>query len=130
MIVQYVLISSMLAVLLYFLGHHTSARVRAWKRIILVGFIALGVAAVLYPEATNQLAQLVGVGRGADLLLYLTVVAFVFVSLNVYLKFRDLEHRIGRLVSSVAVLEARLGEQGHPPSRDTMCANENAAQSR
>jgi hypothetical protein len=108
MIIQYALIGLMSGVLLYFLSNRNSMRVRAWKRIALVALIAVGIIAVLSPESTNQVAHVLGIGRGADLLLYLTVVAFVFVSLNVYLKFRDLEHDLAQIARSVAILDAEM----------------------
>jgi hypothetical protein len=88
MIIQYLLIALMIGVL------------------ALVVLIIVGIAAVMLPELTNQVANMVGIGRGADLLLYLTVVAFVFVSLNIYLKFRDLDERIVELARAIALLEA------------------------
>lgn len=108
MIIQYALIGLMFGVLLYFLSNRNSMRVRAWKRIALIALIAVGMIAVLSPESTNQVAHFLGIGRGADLLLYLTVVAFVFVSLNVYLKFRDLEHDLAQIARSVAILDAEM----------------------
>ncbi len=108
MIIQYALIALMLGVLLYFLGNRNSLRVRAWKRFALAAFVLLGVVAVISPDYTNRLAHAIGIGRGADLLLYLTVVAFVFVSLNAYLKFRDLEYRLAELARSQALLEVEL----------------------
>ena len=71
---------------------------------------------MLSPESTNQLAHALGIGRGADLLLYLTVVAFVFVSLNVYLKFRDLEHTMAQVARAVSILSAEVhGESWELP---------------
>jgi hypothetical protein len=116
MIIQYALIALMLSVLVHFLANRNSTGVRAWKRVALLILVALGVLAVLNPEASNRLAHLVGVGRGADMLLYLTVVAFVFVSLNVYLKFRDLESRLTEVGRAVALLEAELNALMRAPA--------------
>jgi len=110
MIIQYALIALLLGVLMYFLANRNSMQVRAWKRIALVALVLLGVLAVLKPESTNRLANFIGIGRGADLLLYLTVVAFVFVSLNTYLKFRDVERRFVELARVVALLEIQVRE--------------------
>jgi len=63
---------------------------------------------VLRPDDVTFLATKVGVGRGADLLLYLLVVAFVFVVLNVYLRFRDLGERYTDLARAVALREAEM----------------------
>lgn len=53
------------------------ARRLALRRLTLLFLIALAAVAVLFPGLSNEVAKLVGVGRGADLLLYGLVVAFI-----------------------------------------------------
>ncbi|MCL2803592.1 MAG: DUF2304 domain-containing protein [Micrococcales bacterium] len=52
------------------------ARHQAVRRLGLVAFALLAVAAVIFPDATTVVANWIGVGRGADLLLYVLLVAF------------------------------------------------------
>ena len=61
------------------------------------------VIAISLPRLTTQVANAVGVGRGADLLLYALVIAFL---LNVHSSFRrkaSLERQITRLARRVAI---------------------------
>jgi hypothetical protein len=74
--------------------------------VLLVVFALLCIVSVADPESTNRLAGAVGVGRGADLLLYLTVLGFLFVSVNTYLKFKDQDARIALLARRLAIEEA------------------------
>jgi hypothetical protein len=64
------------------------------------------IVAVLFPDTTNSVAHLVGIGRGADLLLYVTVLAFIFYALNNYLQQQDARDTLFRLARKVALLEA------------------------
>jgi hypothetical protein len=64
------------------------------------------VIAVIFPNVTNRLAHIVGVGRGADLLLYTTVVAFIFYAVNSYLHRQDERYELHSLARKIALLEA------------------------
>ena len=55
---------------------------------------------------------MLGVGRGADLLLYATVAALVFSLLVIYAKFKDAEVKIAQLARHIAILESLDGDRG------------------
>jgi hypothetical protein len=63
---------------------------------------------VVRPNDLTRVAHLVGVGRGADLVLYALVVAFTFSVVNFYLRQRELKQRITQLARAVALREAEL----------------------
>lgn len=81
---------------------------QAGKRIGFFLFVALNAYAVLFPRHVTWAANLVGIGRGADLVLYLLVVAFVFGMLNTYLRFRGANQQLTELARTVALREAEL----------------------
>jgi small membrane protein len=58
---------------------------------------------VIYPEESGLIANLLGVGRGADLLLYLCFMAGILLILLVHLKFRVQSIMITELARSVAL---------------------------
>ena len=89
-----------------FLKRRNTMRHQAGKKLLFLAFIVASVVTILSPSLASRAAQLVGVGRGTDLLLYLLVAAFCFVCVNVYLKFKDLEARIVRLARRTAIAEA------------------------
>lgn len=83
---------------------------------IMIVFLTLGVAAlaVLFPQQTDPIANFVGVGRGADLIVYLVVLALCFAVLHYYTKFVEVQSQITQLVREMALLRA---EQGGAPMR-------------
>lgn len=85
-----------------------SNRIRAWKKIVAILFTILAVISILFPELLDKVAHAFGVGRGADLLLYALVVAFLAYVLNQYLRIKDDEHRFNQLARKIAILEADL----------------------
>jgi len=80
---------------------------KAWKKILLILMSIIMIIAVLFPETTNAVAELVGVGRGADLLLYITVLAFIVYALNNYLSQQDQRNRLFQLSRRIALLDAQ-----------------------
>jgi len=107
MIIKLILIGLLVIIALFFIRNRNTARLRAGKKLLFLLFIAGGIAAVVQPNLLTKLAHAVGVGRGTDLLLYGLVLAFCFVTLNVYLKFKDYEARLGKLAREIAILEAK-----------------------
>jgi hypothetical protein len=105
-LIQVILIAVTLGVLLLLLQRRTAARTRAWKKLIMLALAAAAVASILYPELTTKVANFVGVGRGTDLLLYLLVAVFLYVTVGFYLRFRDLERQLTVVARRLAIDEA------------------------
>lgn len=82
------------------------ARPQAVRRLGLMLFCAFAVWSILFPSVWNQIAAIVGVGRGTDMVLYALVVAFLSFTLTTYLRFRDFEARYTKLARRLALDEA------------------------
>lgn len=78
----------------------------ALRRLGFLVFVGSWLTAVLAPDAVTWLAHAVGVGRGADLVLYLLTVAFMFSSLTHQQQMRRMDERIATLVRAIAVSSA------------------------
>jgi hypothetical protein len=76
---------------------------RLLSRVLTLGLVALGVVFVINPQFTNQLAHLVGVGRGADLILYALFPATVSMFLHLYRRNRQLEEKLTELAREMAL---------------------------
>lgn len=72
------------------------------------GLIAAGGVAVVFPGITQRVAELVGVGRGADLVAYLAIVVVMFVLLHYYTKFVELQRHVTELTRELAILRAEV----------------------
>ena len=118
MLIQALLILAAVLLFVLFLRRSHTARLQAFKRIGFLMFCVFGVLAVLKPDLMTWLANRVGVGRGTDLLLYMLTVVFAFFSLNTYLRFKDTERRLTRLVRALAIRDAIAPEPGDAPSLD------------
>jgi hypothetical protein len=105
-IIQAVVIVVALSVMFMALGGRQTHAARAWKKIALCLLAVAMVVAVLFPDTTNKLSHLVGIGRGADLLLYVLTLAFITYAINSYLHQQSEKDQLFRLARKVAVIEA------------------------
>jgi hypothetical protein len=106
MIVQVLLILISILFLLKAISGRGTHSMNAWKKIAISMLVVLMIVAVLLPDTTTQLANIVGVGRGADLVLYSLFAAFIFYVLNQYLKDQDQRDSLFRLARKLALLDA------------------------
>jgi len=87
-------------------------RARPGEALLLALVLASAGAAIAWPEATSRIAHALGVGRGADLVLYSTVVVMGVGFWMVYIRLRQLRREITLLVRHLALLVA----QGQMPN--------------
>lgn len=104
--IKVVLIVAILALAAIAMRTPRGARHVALRRIGLLAFSLFAITSVLFPDLWNWLAQLLGVGRGTDLLLYAFVLAFLGYVATSYQRFRGLETQLTRLARRIALDEA------------------------
>jgi hypothetical protein len=105
MIAQIILTGLLGSILLYAWTEHRRSRA--------IGLTAMFVAAgglyfVWLPTHASALAELAGVGRGVDLIIYVWVVISLLVALNLHLKLRAQMELITTLAREIALLNAHL----------------------
>jgi small membrane protein len=105
--IQVLLIGSILALLVYLLLSRRSAQAKAWVKLGFVLFVVAAVYAIVRPNDTTVVAHWLGVDRGADLIGYALIVAFLFTTISTYLRFKDLELRYAQLARAIALDGAR-----------------------
>ncbi|WP_418606356.1 DUF2304 family protein [Georgenia sp. SUBG003] len=77
MLIQIILLVAIAIITVLLTRSTAGARHQAVRRLLLAGFVVLAVLSVLFPSWLTVLARFLGVGRGADLLLYALVIAFL-----------------------------------------------------
>jgi len=105
-LMQILLLAALLGTLVLFVRRRHGVQMQAAKRLGLIVFAVLNVYAVFRPDDVTWVANQLGVGRGADLVLYGLVAAFVFGMLNFYLRFREIDRRFTELARTLAIREA------------------------
>lgn len=99
-----------------------------WLSVAGLVVAVLGALTVYDPDLTTRLARRLGIGRGADLLLYLLVLAFIASWFLFYHRLRLLQGAVTQLVRELALRDApaavsaptapapRAADAGSPPA--------------
>jgi small membrane protein len=104
MIAQLVLSTLLAAILLYAWTEYRRSPAVALSTVFVA---SAGIYFVWMPEHSTQLAELVGIGRGVDLILYIWVCISLIVLLNLHLKLRTQMELITTLARKIAIAEAQ-----------------------
>lgn len=110
-IFQFLLILGVVAAAILAVRFLPGDRSLALKRIFALLFAAAAVIAILFPTILTVVAKFFGIGRGADLLLYLAIIGGLLFAVSVVRAKARSDARVTQLARAVALIEARLGEQ-------------------
>lgn len=67
-------------------------------------FFLLGATGVIFQNLSMRVAAWFNVGRGADLLLYFSVLCGVLIAANFYFRFKETERQLTNIVRQIAIL--------------------------
>lgn len=109
-IIQLLLIAGIVAIVVW-LFMTRGAKQLAVRRLLIIAFALFALITVLFPTMLTYVANLVGVGRGADLLLYATVLVLLgFLALQ-EARTKAAEKRTTYLARRLAIDEAEPAAQ-------------------
>lgn len=137
MLIKILLIILVLVLSLYMFKANLGAKQTAWRRLGILAFAIAAVVVVIFPGITTTVARFVGVGRGADLLLYGLVVVVLYNMLMQAKQRNAAERRLTKLAREVAITHTVLGEDekrvspavtGNPTEAVTRFSDDNAPQ--
>jgi hypothetical protein len=102
--IQIVLLTGIAFIALYFIIR--------WKKrlvdiVLLFAMVICAGAFILWPDITQALANKMGVGRGADLIFYLSILIFWFIILKLYVRIRKLEQQFTEFIRQDAIRNAQ-----------------------
>ena len=100
MILKIILTPVLFALIVYAIFQHQRARL-VTNSVCLLAIV--GTVFLWNPELSNQAATYVGIGRGADLLLYCFVIVTLIVILNLYLRQRIIFQQVTQLARVIAI---------------------------
>lgn len=106
MLIQILLVAGVLIVG-FFLARPTGGDSHlALRRLFMVAFVFVAVASILFPQWLSWLANLIGVGRGTDLLLYALVLAFLVSVATTYRRNVVLNRKLTKLGREITLARA------------------------
>ena len=92
-----------LAIILLFLRHYDKLVAKIFSRLFFFTFILLFLFVSIFPMSLNGIANQVGIGRPADLVMYCFCLGLIGLSVLVISKIRQIEEKIADLVREIAL---------------------------
>jgi small membrane protein len=83
--------------------YFAKVRSQLLDRLVVLFIGGFGIALVILPDMASWLAHLVGVGRGADLLMYISLTGIMYLLILIYSRLNKLEAKITHLVRDIAI---------------------------
>ncbi|MGC5076991.1 DUF2304 domain-containing protein [Agrococcus sp. DT81.2] len=105
-VIQIILIIGLAVPAVILLLPSKGARSLAIRRLTLLLVLVVGIIAIMFPSLADSVAALVGVGRGADLLLYGLIIVFIGYTLSTSAHLRRVDRQISALTRELAIAEA------------------------
>lgn len=105
-VIKPLLIICFIVLLVFVFRQRGRAGLRAGSRIVALLLAAAAIVFVIDPDIPQALAELVGVVRGTDLILYLLVVVFAVTSMSLYFSQRAAQVQIQQLARRIALSDA------------------------
>ena len=110
MIIKLLLLLGLLSVAVYASRSRTGAAHLAVRRMVVGAVLLLGAVSVLSPILVTHVANLVGVKRGTDLMLYVFVVVSLLIWVSMYRRLDEIERRFATLTRQLALRDAQGSE--------------------
>lgn len=105
MLLKLTIITVIVFFALWLLKERKTVRVRAWQKILILLFVIGIISVTLFPNLALQIALFIGLSRATDLIVYGTIVLLLFITANIYLKFKDVQNHISRIAREVSIQE-------------------------
>lgn len=98
--IQIVLLIGIVLIAVYFFARLHNSLLDILLLLVLVGTALIF---VFFPDLTSTIAHRLGVGRGVDLVFYISIITFWFVIIKLYVRIRKLEKTITDIVRKDAL---------------------------
>jgi hypothetical protein len=125
--IQFILALLLLVVML---TYFRKLRSHLLDRLIVIVLGSAGLAMAIMPEWSNTVAHFFGVGRGVDLVIYLSITGLAFLWIMLYATMRQQHEQMTELVRALALAQARPPDDcdpAPPAQEDATAATQEAA---
>lgn len=99
-----IIVFALFAVTRTVLQFKKGAVTRRWLLFWILFWVVAGTVAAL-PQTADTLARIVGVGRGADVVIYLSLIVIFYLIFRLYVKIEQVESEITKLVRKLSLDE-------------------------
>ena len=76
-----------------------------------LGIWAVALIAIFYPEETTRLARIAGIGRGVDVILYISIATLFYLVFRLHVYLEDLRTQLASLIREISIKEVKKGRK-------------------
>lgn len=105
MLIQIILIILIALIVLRLFAKYKSREVSMRQLLGWLVIWVLAAAVIIWPDPTVRLANLVGVGRGSDLVIYLAIIFLFYTVFRLILRIENMEKNLTKVVRAEALKE-------------------------
>ena len=105
---QPILIVALVLLVLFYLSR---LRSRLIDRVTVLAVFGCALILIVHPALATRMAAMVGVGRGVDLVFYVTIPGLAFLILILFLRLRELNAKLTETAREQALMSVRLREK-------------------
>jgi small membrane protein len=109
---QWIALSLLSGLLIWEVVWFLRGKLQRWPWIVRCCVWIAAAVAIAKPELTTKLARLIGIGSGANLVLYCFVLAGLMMAFYFYSRYVKLQRELTEVVRHIAVREAKRGGPG------------------
>jgi hypothetical protein len=91
------------SILVAFAAYAFSRRSILLDRLLYMLLAVVGIILVIHPDLSTNIAHLIGIGRGTDLVIYLFILIGMFFAVNIISRLRKIEEQITQLIGNEAI---------------------------
>ena len=103
MIIQFIIVIFILFVVSRIIFRFRKGDITSRELIIWLIFWLAVISAVLFPQKTDVVAQFLGVERGADLLVYLSIITLFFIVFKIVVRLEKIDRDVTSIVRNKAL---------------------------
>ncbi len=78
----------------------------------------LGIITIYLPSSAEYFAQLLGIGRAVDLILYVSVALLFYLIFRIYVKINQIDEAITKIVRDIAIEKTKNKHESKPTPED------------
>ena len=75
--------------------------------VLLILFIAMGIFSVLFPGLVSNVANLIGIGRGTDLIFYLFMLGGIFAFIYILVEINKIKIILTKIVRNQSIVDSK-----------------------
>ena len=79
-----------------------------FSQALLWSLLGLGTGIIFWqPEIASRLALFLGIGRGADLIVYIAILVLAYITFRIFIKIDKIDRQISKIVKEIALDEEK-----------------------